>query len=426
MVSDCYSGIDFDDADFGFKEEDKTQQKADNERLLKSLTDACGEDFGTFGTIAEAIAELDTPRLKQTKPYKSYDGPLVLGDPEEDPRALEINVERYFKTKRAAPPSASNVVVKTSHGTQSTQTLEGDEMGGVEYGDGGEFAAVKNARTYKVNDPDAPGGKKDVEFESLAKGYEYGRTAVHISEAEFNITKLETTKSFSIVGFVQQDKYEAFLNFGESCIIVAQKNSSADAIKLSSLIHSLHELESYALARLVTKDGKDPVLLLLAPHIDVDFECLYDIPVPFAEDVRQYPFPPLNKVITVNNNVVTSNHRYLPSQNLLETMSEYVDSMDISTYAPDDEGNRTLEYAAPDDVFCPSLHRINQVVRHRAIHSDKPVPPIPEILLRYAKPDSDLVETAKSRLEDLIETAEVKKGMCHGVWDIVFNLLTMF
>lgn len=72
--------------------------------------------------------------------------------------------------------------------------------------EGVEFSAVKQARSYKVNDPEAPGGKRDVEFESLAKGFEYGRTAVHISESEHNITKLETTKSFSIVGFIPRDK----------------------------------------------------------------------------------------------------------------------------------------------------------------------------------------------------------------------------
>ncbi|KAI0168260.1 SPOC like C-terminal domain-containing protein [Pestalotiopsis sp. NC0098] len=401
-------GVDFDDAEFGFKEEDKTEQKRANESLLKSLVDAVGEDLGTFGTIAEAVDELDMPRLKQTKPYKTYDGDLVLGDPKVDPRALRIHVERYFKTKRAAPPSASTVTHSNNGGTQSTQTLDDDEMEGVESSNGGEFTAVKMARSYRINDPDGPGGKRDVDFESLAKGYAYGQTAVHISESDFNITKLETVKSFSILGFIQQDKFEPFLKFGESGVIVAQKNSNADALKLSSLVHSLHENESYALARIVVKDGKDPALVLLAPHIDVDFECLYDIPMPFAEDVRQYPFPPLDKVVTVQNNVLTK-HRFLPSEDLLEAMDEYVDAMDISTYALDDEGDRTMEYAAVDDTFCPPLHRINQAIRHRAIHADKPVPPMPTILGKYAFPDHDLVKNAQSRLDDLIATAELKK-----------------
>jgi ATP-dependent DNA helicase 2 subunit 2 len=115
---------------------------------------------------------------------------------------MEINVERYFKTHVARPQPASTVVMKNESGpTQSTETVAGDEMEGII-----EFSGVKQARTYKVNDPDAPGGKKDVEFETLAKGYEYGRTAVPISESEHNVTKLESTKGFSIVGFIPWDK----------------------------------------------------------------------------------------------------------------------------------------------------------------------------------------------------------------------------
>lgn len=156
---------------------------------------------GVFASIVEAIDEIETPRVKSVKPYKSYDGTLTLGDPSKFPTAMSINVERYFKTHLARPLTASTVVVKAEQGaTQSTETLDEDPMDGV------EFSAVKSARTYKVNDPDAPGGKRDVEFESLAKGYEYGRTAVHISESEHNITKIETVKSFSILGFIPWSK----------------------------------------------------------------------------------------------------------------------------------------------------------------------------------------------------------------------------
>ncbi|KAH7041199.1 Ku70/Ku80 N-terminal alpha/beta domain-containing protein [Microdochium trichocladiopsis] len=391
-------GVDFDDADFGVKEEDKSHHKAQNEKLLRELADKCD---GQFGTVEEAVSFLDVPRLKVTRPYKTYDGPLTLGDPEVHPDAMSISVERYFKVHKATIPPASRVVVKDE------PSGEGDAMEGIESTT--EFAAVKNARTYKVNDPSAPGGKRDVEFESLAKGYQYGSTAVHISEAEFNITKIETTRGFSIVGFIQQDKFEPFLNMGEAGLTVAQKFNDAAALKLSSFIHALHELESYAVARLVTKDGKEPVLVLLAPHIDVDFECLYDVPLPFAEDVRHYKFPPLDKVVTLTGQTLSEHKQLLPSTELQEVMDDYVDSMDISTWEPDDDGERTQEYAPVEDVFCPPLHRINQVVRHRAIHTDQPVPPVPEILLKYSQPPADLVEKARLRLDDLIETACVKK-----------------
>ena len=171
-----------------------------NETTLRNLVNLC--DGGIIASIAEAIDELDTPRVKPVKPYKTYDGTLTLGDPGTFAPAMNINVERYFKTHLARPLGASTVVVKSEQtgGTQSTHTLDDDEMEGI------EFSAVKQARAYKVNDPDAPGGKRDVEFESLAKGYEYGRTAVHISESEHNITKLETQKAFSIIGFIPWNK----------------------------------------------------------------------------------------------------------------------------------------------------------------------------------------------------------------------------
>lgn len=181
------------------RREPTNKSQAENEKTLRSLTDSC--DNGVFATIAEAIDELDTPRVKTVKPYKTYDGALTLGDPGTFPAAMSINVERYFKTHRATPLTASSVVVKSEGaGSQAAETADGEEMDGV------EFSAVKQARSYKVNDPDAPGGKQDVEFDDLAKGYEYGRTAVHISESEHNITKIETTKSFSIVGFIPCSK----------------------------------------------------------------------------------------------------------------------------------------------------------------------------------------------------------------------------
>lgn len=160
---------------------------------------------GVFGTMAEAIGELDRPNIKSTRPYKSYDGPLTLGNPQTAETALAIQVERYFLTKLARPPPATTVVLKAGpdSGTAvSTQTLD-VEMGV-------DLAKVNNARRYTVPDPEAPGGKRDVDFARLEKGYEYGRTVVHISESDRNVTQLETRKGLSIVGFISQENVSLF------------------------------------------------------------------------------------------------------------------------------------------------------------------------------------------------------------------------
>jgi ATP-dependent DNA helicase 2 subunit 2 len=159
------------------------------------------------------------PRVKQVRPYKSYDGFLTLGGggggggSSSDGAAaatlpaVAIQVERYFKTHRATPASATTATVRDD-GEEGGEAegASANKAGGDDDMDGVEFAAVRQSRTYKVDDASAPGGKRDVDFESLAKGYEYGRTAVHISESEHNITKLETTRGFEIIGFVHKAK----------------------------------------------------------------------------------------------------------------------------------------------------------------------------------------------------------------------------
>lgn len=124
---------------------------------------------------------------------------------------------------------------------------------------------------------------------------------------------------------------------GDACVTVARKSDTKSEASLSSLVWALSELESYAVARIVPKDGKDPLLVLLAPGIEPGLECLYDVPLPFAEDVRSYQFPPLDRVITVSGQTLTK-HRFLPSDELNDAMSDYVDAMDLSTYGIDDEG----------------------------------------------------------------------------------------
>lgn len=122
---------------------------------------------------------------------------------------------------------------------------------------------------------------------------------------------------------------------GESHVIVAKKFNQKDQLALSSFIHALHELDSYAVARIVTKDMKEPQLVVLIPSIEHDFECLYDVPLPFAEDCRNFQFAPLDKVVTASGAVLTK-HRNLPNDALNQAMSDYVDAMDIS--GADDDG----------------------------------------------------------------------------------------
>ena len=181
-----------------------------NEAVLKSLADDCG---GVIGTMTQAIEELGLPRLKSTRPVHSFKGDLTLGDPEKYATAMVIDVERYPRTMIRRPATASQFVQRSdlSHDPISTQSsatiLPGADHGevGAAASDPNGLTAVKSTRAYRVDDEDAPGGKRDVTLEELAKGYEYGRTAVHISESDQGVTKLETKAALEIVGFIPWD-----------------------------------------------------------------------------------------------------------------------------------------------------------------------------------------------------------------------------
>lgn len=394
-------GVDFDDADYGFKEEGKDESKAENEELLRTLCEDCD---GTFGTLAQAIEEMSTPRTKSTRPVHSYKGFLTLGNPENFETALSIGVERYPKTMQAKPPTASKFVVRGDMAMQTSQASS-ETLANGDSGDG--LAIVRSTRTYQVEDEDAPGGKKDVSQDELSKGYEYGRTAVHISESDRNVTTYQTTPSLDIIGFVDKAQYSRYLEMDRTNLIVPTKGDDKAAMALSSFIHALYELDSYAVARLVAKENKEPRLLILAPYIDADLECLYDTELPFSEDVRSYKFPPLDRVLTVSGKVLKL-HRNLPSDDLVDAMSAYVDSMDLSKFGKDDEG-KDAEYAPIDETFSPMLHRINQVTKYRAIYADLEPPAPYEILTKYAHPPTELVERSQKALNQVIKTAEVKK-----------------
>lgn len=126
------------------------------------------------------------------------------------------------------------------------------------------------------------------------------------------------------------------MTLSQSCVIIAQRTNQEALLAMSSLIHTLYELDVYAVARLVQRDGKEPSLVLLAPLIEPGLECLVELQLPFAEDIRSYRFPPLDKIVTVSGKELKE-HRNLPNEDLLEAMKDYVEDMDLSALNEDDE-----------------------------------------------------------------------------------------
>lgn len=131
----------------------------------------------------------------------SFKGFLQLGDATKYETAFRIPVERYFRTYVAKPPSASSFVLRAGIAPEEEPGPAASQAPGVD-----NLTTVRTSRTYHITDESAPGGKVDVERDDLAKGYEYGRTAVHISQTDENITTLETFAGLELIGFILNEK----------------------------------------------------------------------------------------------------------------------------------------------------------------------------------------------------------------------------
>lgn len=138
--------------------------------------------------MAEVISSVANPRVRRVKPVPSYRGLLTIGSTDKYDDAIAIRVERYPRTKKASAMSATKYVPP-----QETQTAGGEPA--VQGG------SVALQRTYKIKRGEA---EVEVEKEDLDKAYLYGRTIVNISDADQNITKLETTDELTILGFVEK------------------------------------------------------------------------------------------------------------------------------------------------------------------------------------------------------------------------------
>jgi len=189
-------GVDFDDEEYGVKEEDKSGTKRENEKVLQELTEATE---GGFGTLEEAVNELGRPRLKVVRPVASYKGKLTLGDATKYDTALAIDVERYPRTMVAKPVSASRYHVvadpKKGESEESPQTMPLEDKSAK------DLDGVKQQRTYEI-EANNKGGKMEIDKDEMEKGYKYGRTVVPVSQTDEEVALLETEPNMDIVGFI--------------------------------------------------------------------------------------------------------------------------------------------------------------------------------------------------------------------------------
>lgn len=157
----------------------------------------CEDSEGIYATFLEVAESLQTPRLRAVRPVATFKGVLSIGNIELYSNAVQIDVERYPKTKQAKAATATKF--STASETQSIfmQTQQGSSQ------KGGESSVLETThqvvpfRAYKLQD-----GQELADRALLEKGYSYGKTIVPISKADEDFLQFKTQVGLQILGFL--------------------------------------------------------------------------------------------------------------------------------------------------------------------------------------------------------------------------------
>ncbi|EKM60439.1 uncharacterized protein PHACADRAFT_82428 [Phanerochaete carnosa HHB-10118-sp] len=420
-------GVDFDDEEFGYVEEDKSDIKRENEEFYHTLVGTL--DNGVVGNCTAAIEEISRPESKQTRSQPSA-SVLRLGDVENHPEeAIEINV-KISKCTALVRPKSFKKFARIGDEDIEMQNPGDDSEPTVEYGqltreiryafdpsgrrDDEEADRDAEEETEKKDD------LQDVEKEELIRGYKYGSSFVPVPENNF--PKLETKRGMEICGFFKDEFFRREWSIGEVRYVFAADKSPLQQVALSSLVEAMFqeingkEIMYYAITRWITTDGSEPKMGVLQPVKDESANYLLWVQVrashmPFADDLRKWSFPSLDQLVNGKGQLVMT-HPYLPTEEQLETMEDLVDALNLMEAGEKDEdGNRTPWYDTRLS-YNPAIHRIKQAQFHAAIVEDlnrQPLPPPHPELLKYFEPPRRVMKRARPAIDAAREAFNVKE-----------------
>ncbi|XP_006892014.1 PREDICTED: X-ray repair cross-complementing protein 5 [Elephantulus edwardii] len=240
---------------------------------------------------------------------------------------------------------------------------------------------LKKETVYCLNDDN----ETEVSKEDTIQGFRYGSDIVPFSKVDEEQMKYRSEgKCFSVLGFCRSSQVQRKFFMGNQVLkVFAAKDDEAAAVALSSLIHALDELNMVAIVRYVYDKRSNPQVGMAFPFIKDTYECLAYVQLPFMEDLRQYMFSSLK-----------SNKKCTPTEAQLNAVDALIDSMSL---VKTDEEEGAIEDLFPvSKIANPQFQRLFQCLLHRALHPQKPLPPIQQHILNMLDPPTEV--TAKCQI----------------------------
>lgn len=212
---------------------------------------------------------------------------------------LRIRVKSFIKTKHESFPTMK----KTSLIAKELEDPETTE--------------VEMERTYfSIDDLDNPIDKTET-----VKGYKYGKSLVPMAGVDELVLKYTCDSGIQLIGFTKASNVPKHHYMGNTEVLVPFQSDSEESTAMSALVRAMMETESVGIVRYCPRKNTIK-LAVIQPHVSSASEFFYIHKLPFAEDLRHFPFPPLDPK--------RARPSIVPSAEQLDAVDSLIDELDLS------------------------------------------------------------------------------------------------
>ncbi|CDU23501.1 related to ATP-dependent DNA helicase II, 80 kDa subunit [Sporisorium scitamineum] len=395
-------GVDFDDPESSFKLEGKDKIKQKNERFWQNFLAQIPS--AGFATATSAIAQSAMPNLQITRPAPQKTI-LSFGDPEDlsSHGSFQIPISLYKMTDPARPMTQSKISKLARESADAAEERKREEARrnhlnptstpvALTKDETPESSVVYRAdlkREYFLLDQLAAVATSNKQPEplppdsdaSFTRAWKLGASLISVPDESFG--EMDTHKSMEILHFFNASAYRREYNMDQIWYVFADHAQVKAQLQISTLVRAMVEMDVLAVVRLVRKDGAEPELGVLKPKVEEHNEYFFYSKAPFREDLRRFPFPPLDRVITTDGTEFRQGPT-IPDDADQQAMDAFVDSLEL----PDG-------WFDVLDSYNPAIHGLKTAVRQRFIHPEsKELPgPHPE-LVKFLEAPEDVKKAA--------------------------------
>lgn len=407
--------VDFDDPESGLKLESKDKIKQRNERFWQKFLSEIPS--AGFATAASALAQSSMPNIQITRPAPQKTV-LSFGDPEDlsSHGAFQIPIALYKMTEVARPMTQSKISKLARESAEAAEERTREETRRNHLNPTSTPTALKKEdtpppslvyradlkREYFLLDQLAAVANAGKEPEPLppdsdanfTRAWKLGASLIPVPEESFGT--LETHKSMEVLHFFAASAYRREYNLDQIWYVFADHAQIKAQLQVSTLVRAMIEMDVLAVVRLVRKDGAEPELGILKPKAEEHNDYFFYSKAPFREDLRRFPFPPLDRIITTDGTELRQGPT-IPDDEDQECMDAFVDSLELP---PD--------WFDVLDSYNPAIHGLKAAVQHRFIHPDaKDLPgPHPD-LVKYLEAPYEIRKAATAAAQKCRERFKI-------------------